>query len=123
SILNEERKWQDVLSGGQQQSVGFARMFLRNTDVVILDESTSSLDVASEAHMFGLIKEQKKTCLSIGHRLTLIDHHDFVLWIDGDKKTARLLPAQEYKQELSAQGALAAELAGEADEEEPSKST
>jgi putative ATP-binding cassette transporter len=111
SLLDFDCKWQDKLSGGQQQSVGFLRLFLRKPDVAFLDEATSSLDVESQAHMFDLLIESGITLLTVGHRRELLDKHHKVMWVDGKTKSARVLTVEEYKRELAANESLAGDLA------------
>ena len=75
------------LSGGQRQRIGIARALYRNPPILILDESTSSLDGISErAIIQTLLKLRKtKTVISIAHRGSLIRHCDRVVLIDQGK--------------------------------------
>lgn len=72
------------LSAGQRQLVSFARAFLADPAVLILDEATSSLDVPSER----LVQRALRTILSdrtafiIAHRLTTVEIADRVLVVD-----------------------------------------
>lgn len=45
------------LSGGQEQRLSIARMVLQNPNIVLLDESTSALDVHTEAKLFNALEE------------------------------------------------------------------
>ena len=48
-----------------------------------MDESTSALDVALEARCYGMCTAANITCISVGHRMTLVPFHDRVLTLDG----------------------------------------
>ena len=63
------------LSGGQRQRVAIARMILLDPELVIFDESTSALDVHTEARLFGALEEylRPKTVITIAHRLSTIE--------------------------------------------------
>ncbi len=50
--LSSVRDWSDELSVGEQQRVGFARLFLTGPSLAVLDESTSALEVNSEAYLY-----------------------------------------------------------------------
>ena len=62
------------LSGGQRQRLAVARMILSNPDIVIFDESTSALDVHTEAHLFEALAPflRDKTVITIAHRLSTV---------------------------------------------------
>ena len=45
--LDEEERWDRILSGGEQQRLGFARLLINPPDIVVMDEATSALDEAS----------------------------------------------------------------------------
>ncbi len=68
------------LSGGQRQRVSIARMILIDPQIVILDESTSALDVHTESMVFEGLEEylEKKTVITIAHRLSTIQKAEYI---------------------------------------------
>ena len=58
SRLDEEQSWSDVLSGGEQQQLGFARVLLKRPDIIIMDEPTSALDDLSQTRLMELLCEE-----------------------------------------------------------------
>ncbi|GGO09984.1 ABC transporter ATP-binding protein [Micromonospora parathelypteridis] len=75
------------LSAGQRQLVAFARAFLADPTVLILDEATSSLDVPTERlvqRALGTILRDR-TALVIAHRLSTVETADRVLVLDDGK--------------------------------------
>jgi len=75
------------LSAGQRQLVSFARAFLADPAVLILDEATSSLDVPSERlvqHALQTLLEDR-TAVIIAHRLTTVEIADRVIVIDAGR--------------------------------------
>jgi ABC-type multidrug transport system fused ATPase/permease subunit len=72
------------LSAGQRQLVAFARAFLADPDVLILDEATSSLDVPSERMVQRALETvlADRTALVIAHRLSTVQIADRVLVLE-----------------------------------------
>ncbi|MGH7640363.1 MAG: ABC transporter ATP-binding protein [Candidatus Dormibacteria bacterium] len=72
------------LSAGQRQLVAFARAFLADPAVLVLDEATSSLDVPSERLVQRALRTvlSRRTALIIAHRLTTVEIADRVLVLD-----------------------------------------
>ncbi len=75
------------LSVGQWQRIALARILFRNTDIVILDEPTSSLDVYAEHEIFGGLRTllAGRTVLVVSHRLATVRSADRILVMDGGR--------------------------------------
>ena len=76
--LDEDDHWAQRLSLGEQQRLAFARVLLRQPDLLFLDEATSALDEASEARFYQMLRDAAwhPTLVSVGHRGTLAAFHD-----------------------------------------------
>ncbi|WP_455757153.1 ABC transporter ATP-binding protein [Sulfurimonas sp.] len=72
------------LSGGQRQRLSIARMIIANPSVVIFDESTSALDVHTEAKLYNALIPilQDKTVITIAHRLSTVKNADIIYVLD-----------------------------------------
>ena len=79
------------LSGGQRQRLSIARMILADPSVVIFDESTSALDVHTEAKLQRIIMPllKDKTVITIAHRLSTVKHADMIYVLEGGKIVQR----------------------------------
>jgi len=66
------------LSGGQRQRIGIARALYHNPPVLVLDEATSSLDLATEQGVMDSVNalHGEKTVLIVAHRLSTVSHCD-----------------------------------------------
>ncbi|MFD1323487.1 ABC transporter ATP-binding protein [Micromonospora sonneratiae] len=75
------------LSAGQRQLVAFARAFLADPAVLILDEATSSLDIPSERLVQRALRSilADRTAIVIAHRLSTVEIADRVLVLDGGR--------------------------------------
>ncbi len=73
--LDTVRNWTEELSLGEQQRLAFARVFLMNAEVVFLDEATSALDVNNEEKLYTELEARNISCMSVGHRPTLVKFH------------------------------------------------
>jgi ATP-binding cassette subfamily B protein/subfamily B ATP-binding cassette protein MsbA len=87
------------LSGGQQQRLAIARAFVKNPQILILDEATSNLDTESEqliqASMAKLLAG--RTTFMIAHRLSTIRQADVILVMEGGRVVERGTHAQLMK--------------------------
>lgn len=77
------------LSGGQKQRVAIARAILRKSPIIVLDEATASVDVATERQIQAAINSLAgtKTIIAIAHRLSTIQHADLILVIEDGEIT------------------------------------
>lgn len=82
--LNVEQHWRKLLSLGEQQRLSFARLLLAAPPIAILDEATSALDQDNESVLYTLLRSRRTCLISVGHRESLIQHHDYVLELKGD---------------------------------------
>jgi len=75
--LARQENWAQVLSGGEQQRLAFARALLNKPDWLFLDEATASLPEDAQAALYRLLKERlpATTVVSIGHRASLAEFH------------------------------------------------
>ncbi|ABR49980.1 ABC transporter related [Alkaliphilus metalliredigens QYMF] len=76
-----------TLSGGERQRVSIARALLKNAPIVLLDETTSSLDADNEREIQRAFKRlmQGKTVFVIAHRLNTIINADNIIVLEKGK--------------------------------------
>ena len=70
-----------TLSGGQKQRLAIARAFLRNSDILILDDSLSAVDGKTESNIIDTINEYRKnkTNIIVAHRLSAVMQADNII--------------------------------------------
>ncbi|HHQ1994318.1 TPA: SAV1866 family putative multidrug efflux ABC transporter [Staphylococcus aureus] len=91
------------LSGGQKQRLSIARIFLNNPPILILDETTSALDLESES----IIQEaldvlsKDRTTLIVAHRLSTITHADKIVVIEN----GHIVETGTHRELIAKQGA------------------
>jgi putative ATP-binding cassette transporter len=75
--LERAENWAQVLSGGEQQRLAFARALLNKPDWLFLDEATASLPEDAQDVLYRLLKQRlpHTTLVSIGHRASLRGYH------------------------------------------------
>ena len=80
-----------TLSGGQRQRLAIARTLLLDPPVLILDDSTSSVDVGTEYHIQRALAEvvKNRTTFVIAHRLSTIREADLILVIENGEVVER----------------------------------
>jgi ATP-binding cassette, subfamily B, bacterial len=89
------------LSGGEWQKIALARAFMRDAQVLILDEPTAALDAQAEHDLFSRIKEltRGKMALYISHRFSTVRMADRILFLENGR-----LVEQGTHEELMALG-------------------
>ena len=75
----------NTLSSGQKQLIAFMRVLLKNPDILILDEATSSIDSYSEDLIKTATKKitENKTSIIIAHRLSTIESASRIIYMEG----------------------------------------
>jgi len=71
------------ISGGQKQRISIARALLKDAPILILDDSTSALDIETEKRLLSSIKDNypEKTLLISAHRMTLVVDCDEIIYM------------------------------------------
>ncbi|GAA1362970.1 ABC transporter ATP-binding protein [Brevibacterium luteolum] len=84
------------LSSGQRQLVSFARVFLADPDVIVLDEATAHLDIPSERLIQQALARvlEGRTAIIIAHRLSTVEIADRVLVMDAGRVVEDGTPAE-----------------------------
>jgi ATP-binding cassette, subfamily B, multidrug efflux pump len=72
------------LSGGQKQRLSIARALIRNSSILILDDSTSALDMETEYRLLKNLNEKHKkaTTFIIAHRISAVKNADQILYVE-----------------------------------------
>ncbi|KAG9392656.1 ABC transporter transmembrane region 2 [Carpediemonas membranifera] len=98
--LDTEAPWGDILSGGEQQRLGFARLFFHNPCWAVMDEATSALDGPLETRLLTECTRRGITMVSVAHRQSVIPHHKMVIELDSSSKSIKSIKSvAEYQRE------------------------
>ncbi|HJQ83497.1 MAG TPA: ABC transporter ATP-binding protein/permease [Candidatus Binatia bacterium] len=91
--LDEDARWEDILSGGEKQRLAFARILVDRPDIVVMDEATAALDPGSQERLMKLVLERlpEATIVSVGHRAELEAFHSRRLVLEYHPEGARLV--------------------------------
>ena len=86
--LSEKNNWSLLLSGGEQQRLSFARLFLQRPQYVFLDEATSALDEDNEKTLYETMLAflPDMTLVSVSHHEQLNAYHSHQLHLQEDGK-------------------------------------
>ncbi|MCC5645810.1 ATP-binding cassette domain-containing protein [Nostoc sp. CHAB 5824] len=94
--FDTEVSWENILSLGEQQRLAFARLLVTRPSFTILDEATSALDLNNEGNLYQQLQETKTTFISVGHRESLFNYHQWVLELSQDSSW-QLVTVQDYR--------------------------
>ncbi|KAA2237225.1 ABC transporter ATP-binding protein/permease [Salinarimonas soli] len=85
--------WERTLSGGEQQRLAFAQLFIHRPDVVVMDEATAALDTETQHRLLTRLAERlpHAALISVGHRPELEAFHDRRLVLARRPEGARLV--------------------------------
>ncbi|MFV7441555.1 ABC transporter ATP-binding protein/permease [Acinetobacter pittii] len=86
--LDTEDRWQQKLSGGEQQRLAFARALLQQPDFLFLDEATSAIDPETEQSLYQAVLATlpHAAIISVAHRESLTQYHDHILNLNRSEK-------------------------------------
>lgn len=90
------------LSGGQRQRIALARAILKDPTILILDDTTSAVDMETELRIQNTLKSilQEKTCFIIAHRISSVMEADLILVMDN----GRIIERGKHKELLQKKG-------------------
>jgi len=96
----------ETMSGGQRQRLTIARALLRDPEVLILDESTSELDLEAERRIWDALRDERghRTVIVVAHRIGSVTDADEVLVLEG----GRLIERGRHEDVLGRDGVYAA---------------
>lgn len=84
NVMREPGMGQLALSGGEKQRIGIARAMYNSPELIVMDESTSSLDADSEVLVLKVLDQLDSdvTLLVIAHRLSSIRNFDLLIYVE-----------------------------------------
>lgn len=92
------KEWVDVLSGGEKQRLGMARIFYKKPKFAVLDECTSAISVDIESHLYAKCQQIGTTLITVSHRTKeLLKYHQYFLKLNEDETwTFTAVQSQEH---------------------------
>ena len=101
--LDDNERWDRVLSGGEQQRLGFARLLVQLPDIVLIDGATAALDPDSQEQMMSLFRQQLQSCtlITVGQGAELGVFHDRTLTLTRRASGARMSGVEDGKGRLA----------------------
>lgn len=90
------------ISSGQKQKIAMARLFLKNPDLILLDEATNALDIINEKSILKNIKKEYKDriVIAITHRLSILEDFDKIYVLGDDN----IIESGSFKELLELEG-------------------
>lgn len=95
--IDDEVDWSRILSAGEQQRLGIARILINRPRLVLLDEATSATDAGLEHALYTLIRTRLPECtlVSVGHRSRLTTFHTHSLHLPGKGRWDLMAPIRQ----------------------------
>ena len=78
--IDEDTRWEDMLSGGEKQRLDFARILIQSPDIVVMDEATSALDPPSQERLMKLLLERLPKATIISNRVFITSREWTPAW-------------------------------------------
>ncbi len=75
-FINTKNDWRNLLSTGEQQKLNFCKIFVKEYDLILLDESTSSVDSEFELDIYAYIKSLDVSYISVSHHERVAKYHN-----------------------------------------------
>jgi putative ATP-binding cassette transporter len=99
--IDAEIDWSRILSPGEQQRVGIARILINRPRLVLLDEATSAVDEGLEHALYTLIRTHLPDCtlVSVGHHSRLTAFHTHYLDLLGEGRWDVMAPIKQRNQQ------------------------
>jgi vitamin B12/bleomycin/antimicrobial peptide transport system ATP-binding/permease protein len=95
--IDDEVDWSRILSTGEQQRLGIARLLINRPRLAFLDEATSALDPGLEHSLYTLIRTHLPDCtlVSVGHHNSLTAFHTHTLHLLGQGRWDMTAPLRQ----------------------------